>query len=91
MRGSSNHTQLVVNVNTRGWSHNRERAVLGEDAEQTLECHQGRQRFPRTFLPLHFPMLGAPALTQRHYQQDRVIGKLLMTYRERSPRIQTHV
>lgn len=47
-----------VNVNTSGLSHNRDGALLGEDTEQTLECHQGRRCFPRTFLPLHFPMLG---------------------------------
>lgn len=56
-----------VKVNTGGLGHTKDGALLGKDTGQTPECRQGRQSFPHTFLPLHFPMLRAQALTQRHY------------------------
>lgn len=56
-KNTNPENELSVNVNTQGLSHNIDRAPLREDTEQTLECHQGRQCFPRTFLPFYFPML----------------------------------
>lgn len=70
-------------MNKSSLSHNKQKAASREATEQTLEHRQGRQRFPRTFRALHFPMLTARALTQHHYRCDQVVRQLLMTYREK--------
>lgn len=82
-----NITSLTVNVNTRGHSHIKDKALFVERTQSRLwSAIRADSVSPAHSSLLHFPMLRAQALTQRHYHWDQVIGKLLMTYRVKPSR-----